>query len=118
MHLTKEGMTEVTADAPELAAIIGGTRASPVYISAEFQLRDYIRIRSYECNFLYVFVCIRFARAAARGPARSSQPGHIEFGTGNWKFWVLLDGDRNRPMESPVEKYAYVPETPENSRMT
>eukprot|EP01043_Picozoa_sp_COSAG02_P025174 COSAG02_NODE_1405_length_12804_cov_41.871625_1_plen_55_part_00 len=23
------------------------------------------------------------ARAAARGPARSSQPGHIEFGTGN-----------------------------------
>ena len=24
------------------------------------------------------------ARAAARGPARSSQPGHIEFGTGKW----------------------------------
>ena len=26
------------------------------------------------------------ARAAARGPARSIQPGHIEFGTGDWSL--------------------------------
>eukprot|EP01043_Picozoa_sp_COSAG02_P061071 COSAG02_NODE_8122_length_2699_cov_7.290769_2_plen_150_part_00 len=36
------------------------------------------------------------ARAAARGPARSMQPGHIEFGTGNWSLWECLDGIMNR----------------------
>ena len=34
------------------------------------------------------------ARAAARGPARSIQPGHIEFGTGDWSLSVCFDGNR------------------------
>ena len=36
------------------------------------------------------------ARAAARGPARSIQPGHIEFGTGDWSLSVCFDGNRFR----------------------
>ncbi len=35
-------------------------------------------------------------RATARGPARSIQPGHIEFGTGNWVLLVCFDGNRFR----------------------
>eukprot|EP01043_Picozoa_sp_COSAG02_P037292 COSAG02_NODE_2787_length_8027_cov_10.833375_1_plen_129_part_10 len=38
------------------------------------------------------------ARAAARGPARSMQPGHIEFGTGDWSLSVCFDGNRFRHM--------------------
>eukprot|EP01043_Picozoa_sp_COSAG02_P048470 COSAG02_NODE_4762_length_5013_cov_5.204314_9_plen_89_part_01 len=34
-------------------------------------------------------------RATVRGPARSIQPGHIEFGTGNWVLLVCFDGNRN-----------------------
>jgi hypothetical protein len=42
------------------------------------------------------------ARAAARGPARSIQPGHIEFGTGNWVLLVCFDGNRfRRPRKIP-----------------
>ena len=36
------------------------------------------------------------ARAAARGPARSIQPGHIDFSTGNWVLLVCFDGIINR----------------------
>ena len=49
------------------------------------------------------------ARAAARGPARSVQPGHIEFGTGNWSLWECLDGIMNRqlPTEESVVTFPY-----------
>ena len=49
------------------------------------------------------------ARAAARGPARSIQPGHIEFGTGNWSLWECLDGimheSANCPRKNPSSHY-------------
>eukprot|EP01043_Picozoa_sp_COSAG02_P006596 COSAG02_NODE_189_length_30109_cov_71.135855_9_plen_96_part_00 len=42
------------------------------------------------------------ARAAARGPARSIQPGHIEFGTGNCVLSVCFDGNRFRHVTAGV----------------
>eukprot|EP01043_Picozoa_sp_COSAG02_P022349 COSAG02_NODE_1160_length_14177_cov_208.515130_2_plen_171_part_00 len=42
---------------------------------------------------------------AARGPARIIQPGHIEFGTGNWSLWECFDANRYRNLGRHVQVY-------------